>query len=295
MKFKVLIFTVFITIPLFAGDLSMLINPERLSKIFNNKNLIIIDARSKFSYIKGHIKNAINLDGSCSGELVYKKGDIPCVLKSEDKIKKILSEKGICKNKKIVIYGDENSWGEEGRIFWLLDKLGYKYLSILNGGYTLWKSKGYPTSFGISLFNHIKKCKNLECTYLKLIDAKEIFNLIRKKEVYIIDTRTEKEYNGAILYGEKRGGHIPTSINIWWKEFLNKDYTLKPRKEIIKILKKHGIPEPDKIEKKIITVCTGGVRSGFVYFVLKYAGYRDVENYDNGFWEWAASNFPVEK
>ena len=276
---------------LYSRSYPMLLNPDQVL----NKGYLIIDARNEISFLKGHIKGAIHLDGSCSGKICYKKGDLPCVLKPVNEINKILEEKGICKDKKIVIYGDENSWGAEGRIYWLLDKLGYKKISILNGGYNYWKNKGYPTSFGISLFSKSEECKNNSVNNFKLITAEDIYKLLNGKKAIIIDTRTLKEYNGAILYGEKRGGHIPGAIHIYWKDFLNNDYTLKTKREILNILKKKGIPLPENIHKKIITVCTGGVRSGFVYFVLRYVGYKDVENYDYGMWQWAMSEFEIKK
>ena len=280
---------------IFAKNSTMLITAEKLCSNLDVDNIVVIDARNSISFLKGHIKGAIHLDGGCSSELCYKKDEIPCVLKPVNEIEKILKEKGICRDEKIVIYGDENSWGAEGRIFWLLDKLGYKNLKILNGGFSLWKKKGYPVSYGFSLFSKHKNCKDLNLQKFHSIDANEIYKLIKKNKAIILDTRTEKEYQGAKLYGEKRGGHIPGAILIWWKDFLNKDYTLKSQAEVIKILKAHNIPLPEKTNKKIITICTGGVRSGFVYFVLKYAGYKYVENYDYGFWQWATTDYPVEK
>ncbi len=289
--FRIILLVIFLSTNIFAGSFNMLINPNSVLK----NNYVIIDARNKLNFLKGHIKGAIHLDGGCSGEICHKVGDLPCVLKPIPEIIKILKKKGICPDKKIVIYGDKDSWGAEGRIFWLLEKLGYKKIAILNGGFDIWKKKGYPVSYGFSIFSHVNPCKNFKYKNFKLINADEIFKLLQEKKAIIIDTRTLKEFNGAILYGEKRGGHIPDSILIHWKEFLNQDYTLKSKNEIIKILKKHGVPSPENCSKKIITVCTGGVRSGFVYFVLKYVGYKDVENYDNGFWEWALTRLPILK
>ncbi len=285
----------FINLNLFAGKEKMLINADELLKELNSKNIVIIDARNSVNFIKGHIKSAVHLDGGCSGKICEKRGDLPCVLKPVNKIVKILKDKGICPDKRIIIYGDEDSWGAEGRIFWILDKLGYKNILILNGGYNYWKNRGFPVSYGFFIFLKQNRCKNFKYKKFKLLNANDIHKLIQNNQAIIIDTRTLKEYKGAILYGERRGGHIPGSVHIHWKEFLNKNYTLKTKIEILKILTTHNTPSPENCHKKIITICTGGVRSGFVYFVLKYVGYRDVENYDNGFWEWALSKYAVEK
>jgi len=217
-------------------------------------------------------------------------------IKTLKEIEVTFSKKGLYRDKKIIFYGDNDSWGAEGRLFWLFDKLGYKNISILNGGYQLWKDKGYPTSL-IPTINFAKvSSKPLKLENFTMINAKDIESMLRNDSALLIDTRELQEYNGAILYGEKRGGHIPKSIFINWRDFTNVDYTLKSKKEILALLNKKGIPNPDKIDKKVVTVCTGGVRSGFVYSIMKYIGYTDVENYDNGFWEWSAlSELPIEK
>ena len=107
----------------------------------------------------------------------------------------------------------------------------------------------------------------------------------------VIDSRRPEEYNGAVLYGEPRGGHIPGAQNLHWKETITTDYTIKPADALQQMLDDIGVA-PDK---EIAVYCTGGVRSGHLYFVLKLMGYPNVRNYDGSFWEWAAdAELPVQ-
>lgn len=46
----------------------------------------------------------------------------------------------------------------------------------------------------------------------------------------IIDVREADEYNGAVKYGEARGGHLPKAINITWTKLYNTDGTVKSQK-----------------------------------------------------------------
>lgn len=71
----------------------------------------------------------------------------------------------------------------------------------------------------------------------------------------IIDVREKEEYDGATKYGEARGGHLPNAINITFNQLYNEDGTIKSSKEIEKI--------------------------------LENAGYKNVQNYDASFYEWA--------
>ena len=48
-------------------------------------------------------------------------------------------------------------------------------------------------------------------------------------------------------------------------------------------------------EKRIIVYCACGIRSAFLYAVLKSIGFRNVANYAGSFFEYAASlHLPVE-
>jgi thiosulfate/3-mercaptopyruvate sulfurtransferase len=46
----------------------------------------------------------------------------------------------------------------------------------------------------------------------------------------------------------------------------------------------------------MICYCTGGVRSAWLYFILKLVGYHNVRNYPGSWWEWSRDfACPVEK
>jgi len=100
----------------------------------------------------------------------------------------------------------------------------------------------------------------------------------------IWDTREDREFAGATPYGEARGGHIPGAVGLWYGELLQPDGTLLPEPQLRELLTLHGI-RPDRL---VITACTGGVRSGFAYAVLRDLGYPQVANYDGSMWEWSA-------
>jgi thiosulfate/3-mercaptopyruvate sulfurtransferase len=100
----------------------------------------------------------------------------------------------------------------------------------------------------------------------------------------IWDTREDREYTGATPYGEARGGHIPGAVGLWYGDLLATDGTLLAEPELRALLIARGI-RPDR---SVITACTGGVRSGFAYAVLRDLGYPQVANYDGSMWEWSA-------
>jgi thiosulfate/3-mercaptopyruvate sulfurtransferase len=277
---------------------AMLTTPAELAAELTAGIALAVDARSRLAFLKGHVKNALHLDGGCGGPLNRTDGPVPCMLLSDDDIRRILAEKGIDPQRRIVIYGDGDSWGAEGRLFWLLASLGYPRLAVLDGGFAAWAAADLPVArvFG----GHGEPCakERIPAGTIPRLNAAELAAWITAGRAIVIDTRTQAEFAGAVLYGEARGGHLPGARHLYWKELLTADYRLKPRAALLARLAAAGIPGPEEIDPDthLVALCTGGIRSGYVYFVLKYLGYERVMNYDNGFWEWAADeSLPVEQ
>jgi thiosulfate/3-mercaptopyruvate sulfurtransferase len=97
---------------------------------------------------------------------------------------------------------------------------------------------------------------------------------------------------GWQLYGETRGGHIPRAINIPYAWFYNSDKTTLGYKDLKALLESRGVT-PDK---EVTSHCTAGIRSGYVYFLLRLMGYSRCSNYDASIWDWADNTtLPMEK
>ncbi|MDY6863066.1 MAG: sulfurtransferase [Thermodesulfobacteriota bacterium] len=257
---------------------------------------ILVDARGEVAYNAGHIPRAINLD---TGDLNETVDNVPVILKSAEVVASALAEHGISKSKQLIIYSDGKSWGADGRLFWILEYLGHKKVHILNGGITGWIAHGYPTTaeisqpipeFSYAPFPYYRKRKGAE--------KDEIFKNLNNPDFIIIDTRTTEEYEGAILYGEARGGRIPGAINLPFDEVLKKDTKVfKTAEEIKAIFKEKGIPINFLSAKKktFVTYCTAGIRSGHTYFLLRLMGYAGPKNYDGSFYEWALDqSLPIQ-
>ena len=108
--------------------------------------------------------------------------------------------------------------------------------------------------------------------------------LQKNYDIYkIVDVRTDEEYNGAILYNEAQGGHLPGAIHIRYTDLFQEEGTLKPNKELIQMFEEAGLRKEDRI----VAYCTGGIRSAYVQLVLEMCGFENSYNYDQSFWRWA--------
>lgn len=74
--------------------------------------------------------------------------------------------------------------------------------------------------------------------------------------------------------------------------FFNSDKTTLGYAELKALLESRGIT-PDK---EVTSNCTAGIRSGYVYFLLRLMGYQRASNYDASIWDWADNtSLPMEK
>jgi thiosulfate/3-mercaptopyruvate sulfurtransferase len=64
---------------------------------------------------------------------------------------------------------------------------------------------------------------------------------------------------------------------------LNPDATVRDLAFITAQLDQKGLSP----KRETICYCTGGVRSAWLYFVLRIAGYEHVRNYPGSWWEWS--------
>lgn len=273
-------------------DSSYITTAEWLKENLDNKELLILDARGEEAHQKGHIPGAIAVMWQEFSNMEGGPGENPdwgTVLEPS-----ILSEKlaqyGITKDKEIVVYTTSpDGWGEEGRIVWMLRRVGFENTKMLDGGFDYWKASGYEVSKD-EVDPVAEELEELTLAATTNITTEELSSKLN--DLVIIDSREKSEYEGATKYGEARGGHIPTAINISFNSFLNKDGRLKNPGEIQDILEENGI----KKEDEIVTYCTAGIRSAHMQIVLDMLGYENVKNYDASFYAWAGmEDLEIEK
>jgi len=268
-----------------------LIDTETLQQNLGRSGLVIIDVRGKAAYaFGGHIPGAVHATWhEFSDPKAVAKGLLdPDTSKLERKLRTL----GISSDSDIVIYSNPfDNWGDEGRMFWMLQYLGLTNLKILDGGWVKWVAEERPYEHGTA---SPKPGDFRALPVPELIMMKdELKQLVKRPHpgTLIADARSLEEYAGKEVLGIPRPGHIPSAISVPWNTFLNPDATLKDSDEIKASLEEKGLNE----SKEVICYCTGGVRSAWLYFVLKVVGYPKARNYPGSWWEWSRDfSTPVE-
>ncbi len=270
----------------------LLIDTDTLQQQLGRPGLVVIDVRGRAAYeFGGHIPGAVHSTWhEYSDPNAVAKGLLNPDL---GQIEQILRRLGINHDSDVVIYSNPfDNWGDEGRMFWMLEYLGHPGLRILDGGWVKWTAEKRPFEHGpVSATMGNFTARPVQALMMVKDDLKTIVKMPHPQTA-IQDARSVEEYLGKEVSGIPRPGHIPSAIHLAWNGFLNKDATIKDITSIKEMLEAKGVrPSQD-----VICYCTGGVRSAWLYFILKLVGYSKVSNYPGSWWEWSRDfAAPVEK
>ena len=248
----------------------MLISTDELEKIQNSSDLLLIDTRSYKEYSEGHIPGAVNLDLFSFHWIDTSKNGLDSF---NDQIQKILSFVGVTDEKKVVFY-DEVSGMLAARGVWILLYFSHPSVMMLDGGITKWKKEGHPIE---TKSNNFKPSEFHGKVNPDLIAGYEFINS-NLDNLKIVDARSPEEYSGSLVRAA-RGGHIPNSINIDWKNNLTEDGILKTDDELSQLY------EFSK-EETIVTYCQGAYRAANSFIALKKIGFKNVKVYLGSWGEW---------
>jgi len=270
----------------------LLIDTGTLQNRLGQPGLVVLDVRGRSAYeFGGHIPGAVHTTWHEYSD----PNAVPKGLLNPDlgAIEQTLRRLGINQESDVVIYSNPfDNWGDEGRMFWMLEYLGHRNLRILDGGWVKWTAEKRPFEHGLAA----PAAGNFKAQPVKaLAIVKEELKLIVRtphERTAIVDARSLEEYLGKEVSGIPRPGHIPSAIHMAWNGFLNKDATIKDLDVIRAMLEDKGI----RSDQEVICYCTGGVRSAWLYVILKLAGYQTIRNYPGSWWEWSRDfACPVEK
>jgi len=258
---------------LFSG----VISAKDAAKLSKKGKAVLVSARSEADYGKKHAKGALHVDL----DALYKAEGVKVMLKSPEDIAKVLGERGITADKKIIVYAGSNN--AAGRLYWILKYMGAKDVDILDGNVKGWKKARKPLTG--------KKTKFEAAEFKSAVDAGIFADMayvkskLKDAKTVIVDCRNDDEYNGKEKDSPNitRKGHIEGAVHFENKNVFNDNDTIKSKDEIIASAKAAGITA----DKEVILYCASSVRAGVVFAALTdVAGFTNVKVYDGAYYEW---------
>ena len=204
-------------------------------------------------YKKEHIPNAIFFDLDKNSKTDT---DLPHMLTDIKSWEKIISDMGIKKNDRIVVY-DNSDVISACRCWYNLIYFGHnhKLVHVLNGGLKKWKKENRFTNNR----DVITDISEYSCTEnVDLVkNKKQINENINKKEFIVIDARSRERFEGKITEPRKglRSGSISNSFCLPFDEIINDDHTFISKDKITKKFKSINFDE----DKNVVFSCGSGV------------------------------------
>lgn len=179
-------------------------NPELLTETSwlkehkDDPDLVIVDAGAPEEYAAGHIAGAVSLPAHSTDVTV---GAVPAMLAPPARVAEKLGALGISQDSNVVVY-DRQITPPAGRVFWILEYLGQKKASVLNGGMAKWKKDGGEVNKDVPTVTKATYTPALNDVAYATKD--EVRALIGKSSGAIVDTRPTLEYVGGHIEGAKR-------------------------------------------------------------------------------------------
>jgi thiosulfate/3-mercaptopyruvate sulfurtransferase len=283
-----------------AAATSPLVTTEWLQKNLGKPGVVIIDVRTEANYAFAHLPGAVSYP-YIGWEPVYAKRQCQ-LMPTEKQFAKKMQELGVNKSSHVIIYDQGNTASDAtkgGASVWIMETMGHKDVSYLDGGFTKWTFEGRivdnkkpspkPGNFKAKLDSS------------KLATMQDVTGDLKTKKWILLDNRNAFQFFGTTKRADAtRYGHIPGAISFpadfMYNAGANKaPATLKSKSELKAMAKGVGLPS-DK-NTKIITYCNSGQQSGAAYFVLRNVlGYKHVKCYDGSILEYsAAEELPMVK
>jgi thiosulfate/3-mercaptopyruvate sulfurtransferase len=242
------------------------------------------------AYDGGHIRGAVKFDWRKDLQDGVRRDFV-----SKEGFEKLLSEKGISNDDRVILYGGNNNWFA-AYAYWYFKLYGHENVQLLDGGRKKWELDGRElNSDEVKRDTTDYKAKEQDLSLRAFRD--EVVQAIGAKN--FVDVRSPDEFSGKLLAPahlpqeqSQVPGHIPGALNVPWAKVANEDGTFKSETEIDELYKEQGIDAG----KGTIAYCRIGERSSIAWFALhELLGHQDVKNYDGSWTEYGSLvGVPVE-
>lgn len=217
----------------------LLVSPKTLIRRLGDESICIVDTRPTHEYAAGHIPGAIHLDLYSLSLNDTGKRPFKAFMWT---IAYLLRQRGVDPTKTIIWYEDISGICS-ARGFWFCEYLGHEDVHVLDGGFNAYVAAGGRVSVEADEPSEVEAFPGIPQSHTHL-DADTIQGLLGDADFAVLDTRTDDEHYGRVARSA-RGGAIPGSIHIEWRNNLDESGAFKSAHELRELYQSAGIT-PEK-------------------------------------------------
>jgi len=267
-------------------DLPLILEPSELQAVLGQANLLILDLGKSDTYQQAHVPGAISV---APGDIQLGIKPAPGLLPTQQQLSILFSRLGLTQDTHVVVYDDDGGpWA--GRMIWVLDSIGHKNYSFLNGGIHSWLAEQRPieSQVNTAIATDYKVAaidESVSITQAQLLTA------IEAESVQIWDARSHKEYTGEKAVS-KRGGHLPGAVSYEFSLALDTQNHLKLRD--LDVIRQELAAIGINGEQTLVSHCQTHRRSGLTYVIAKALGWP-MQAYAGSWAQWGNDpDTPIE-
>jgi thiosulfate/3-mercaptopyruvate sulfurtransferase len=240
-------------------------------------------------YEQEHIPGAVYVDWT--QDIVDHDDPVEAQVASPERFAEAMQRVGIGDHHTVVAYDTHPASQFATRLWWALTYYGHTRVVVLNGGLPKWKREGRPLAHGKSSSPESVVFTPQRQPQLRAT-AEEVLSLIGQQHVTLVDARDSGQYDGTVVRGDGRPGHIPGALSLPREELIDpSDGTFRSTEELQRIFADAHVAQ----DKRVVAYCNGGVAATSVLFSLAMLGYPQLTNYDGSWNEWGTrQDLPVE-
>ena len=234
-----------------------------------------------YAYAAAHVPGArhLHLDRDLSGTRTGSNGRHP--LPSREAFAAVLRAQGVSNESQVVAY-DAQAGIFASRLWWMLRWIGHQAVAVLDGGMNQWRRDLLPLTQEVPA----PAPGNIEARAgVTAVDVPFIESRLGAGGWRLIDARKPDRFRGENETLDPVGGHIPGSVNRYFKVNLDAAGRFKPapqlRAEFLAVL-------GDTSAGDSVQVCGSGVTACQNMLAMEIAGLSGSRLYPGSWSEWCA-------
>lgn len=268
-------------------DPRTLVSTDWLAAHLGDPDLRLIDASwhmpdqnrdSRSEYNERHIPGARHFD---IDEISDQRSALPHMAPPPEKFMSRMRAMGIGDGHQVVVY-DSLGMFSAPRVWWTFKLMGKADVAVLDGGLPKWIAEGREIEDLPPMVRDRHMTVQRQAHLVK--DVSQVASASKLGDWQILDARAGERFRGEIEEPRPglRAGHIPGAKNLFFRDILNADNTMKAPDELRVLFEQAGVD----LKQPVITSCGSGVTACILDLALEIVGHRKHAVYDGSWSEW---------
>ncbi len=268
-------------------DPKTLVSTDWLAAHLKDPDLRVLDASwylpdmardARAEYEAGHIPGARFFD---IDEIADQRSGLPHMAPPPEKFISRMRAMGVGDGHQVVVYDGAGIFSAP-RVWWTFRLMGKTDVAVLDGGLPKWRAEGRE----IEDMPPVVKDRHITVQRQAALvrDVTQVAAASKLGDWEIVDARAPGRFRGEEPEPRPglRAGHIPGAHNLYFRELINADGSMKAPDVMRGLFEAAGVD----LSRPVISSCGSGITASVLDLALERIGHRAHSVYDGSWVEW---------